>query len=50
MVERELTERKHISELMCNEPSHLNEEASLQQRINTIEALVAYCCVREASR
>jgi Protein of unknown function (DUF3435) len=50
MVEHELTERKHISELMCNEPSHLNEEASLQRRIGTIEALVVYCRVREAPR
>ena len=37
IVERELMERKHISGLMCNEPSHLNEEASLQRRIGTIE-------------
>jgi hypothetical protein len=50
MVEHVLTERKHISKLMCNEPSHLNEEASLQRRIGTIEALVTYCRVREAPR
>ncbi len=50
MVEHELTERRHISELMCNEPSHLNEEVRLQQRISTIEAMIAYCRVREASR
>ena len=34
---------------MYNKSSYLNEEASLQQRINMIEALVVYYRVREAS-
>ncbi len=43
-VEHCLTERKRVAELLCQEPTH---EASLEDQIKTITALVALCRVQE---
>jgi Protein of unknown function (DUF3435) len=48
MVEHDLEERRRIAQMLCTEPSDLTEEASLERRICTIEAMVAFCHVREA--
>jgi Protein of unknown function (DUF3435) len=50
IVEHDLEERRYIAQMLFNEPSDLIEEASLDRRICTIEAMVAFCRVREAPR
>ena len=50
VVEHDLDERRYIAQMLCSEPSGLTEEASLDRRIRTIEAMVAFCRVREVPR
>jgi hypothetical protein len=50
MVEHDLKERRYIAQMLCSEPSDLSEEASLDRRICTIEAMVAFCRVQKAPR
>ena len=48
MIEHDLKEQRRIAQTLCIKPSDLIEEASLKRRICTIEAMVAFCGVREA--
>jgi hypothetical protein len=50
MVEHNLEERRLIAQMLYKEPSSLTEEVSLDRRICTIEAMVAFCRVRETPR
>lgn len=49
-VEHRLEERRHVAELICKETSDLSNQAKMDHRIRTINALVALCRKRETQR
>ena len=50
MVEHEMAERKQMADLFCYQTTGLTDEAKLDHRICTIQALVDFCKVQEAPR
>jgi hypothetical protein len=48
MVKHEMAERKHLAEMLCDRTTGLTDEAALDRRICTIQALVAFCKVQGA--
>lgn len=46
-VKHQVPERKRVAELICGQPVESTEEAALEHRILTVEALVALCSVQE---
>jgi hypothetical protein len=48
MVEHEMAERKHLAEMLCDRTIGLTDEATLDRRICTIQALVNFCKVQGA--
>jgi hypothetical protein len=45
MMEYNLKEQRYVAQMLCNKTSSLTEEASLDRRICTIKAMVAFCRV-----
>jgi hypothetical protein len=48
MVEHEMAERKHLAEMLCDRTTGLTDEATLDRRICTIQALVDFCKMQGA--